>query len=92
MVDLSFHASGDDFLITAYSERGREWLVDYTNTIILEPEGNAGRPPVTVGKCWIETKSEFERLYARAAAVGSGLTVAMNLPGTTQNGTCEARQ
>jgi hypothetical protein len=26
-------------------------------------------------KYWIETKAEFERLYARAAAVGGGLTV-----------------
>jgi len=92
MVDLSFQASGNDFLITAYSERGRQWLVDCTNTITIEPEAGAGRPPVTVGKCWIETKAEFERLYARAAAVGSGFTVAMNPPGVAPNGACEARQ
>ncbi|HSV22125.1 MAG TPA: hypothetical protein VLJ17_03755 [Xanthobacteraceae bacterium] len=92
MVDLSFQASGNDFLITAYSERGRQWLVDYTNTITIEPEADAGRPPVTVGKCWIETKAEFERLYARAAAAGSGFTVAISPPVVASNSACEARQ
>jgi len=77
MVDLSFiYASEADFLITAYSERGQQWLVDSTNTISIESETNAGQPPIMVGKCWIETKAEFERLYARAA-VGGWLTVLM---------------
>jgi hypothetical protein len=77
MVDLSFiYASEADFLITAYSERGQQWLVDSTNTITIESETNAGQPPIMVGKCWIETKAEFERLYARAAVDG-WLTVLM---------------
>ena len=69
MVDLIFiYASETDFLITAYSERGQQWLVDSANTIIIESETNAGQPPIIVGKCWIESKAEFERLYAKAAA------------------------
>ena len=77
MVDLSFiYASEADFLITAYSERGQQWLVESTNTISIESETTAGQPPITVGKCWIETKAEFERLYARAT-VGGWLTVLM---------------
>ena len=81
MVDLSFiYASEADFLITAYSERGQQWLVDSTNTISIESETNAGQPPIMVGKCWIETKAEFERLYARAAG-GGWLTVLMKSAG-----------
>jgi len=76
MVDLIFiYTSEADFLITAYSERGQQWLVDSACTISIEPETNAGQPPIMVGRCWIETKAEFERLYARAAAVGGWLTV-----------------
>jgi hypothetical protein len=78
VVDLSFiYASEADFLVTAYSERGQQWLVDSTNTISIESETTAGQPPIMVGKCWIETQAEFERLFARAAAVGSWLTVLM---------------
>ena len=70
MVDLSFHAAGDDFLITAHSERGQRWLVECTSTISTESDRDG-----TVAKRWIETKAEFERLYAKAAAVNSGLTI-----------------
>jgi hypothetical protein len=78
VVDLIFmYASEGDFLITAYSERGQQWLVDSANTISMESETNAGQPPIMVGKCCIQSKAEFERLYARAAAVGGWLTVLM---------------
>jgi hypothetical protein len=80
MVDLIFiYASETDFLITAYSERGQQWLVDSANTIIIESETNAGQPPIIVGKCWIESKAEFERLYAKAAAGGGWLTVLIEI-------------
>jgi hypothetical protein len=76
MVDLIFNSASEvDFVITAYSERAQQWLVDSTCTISIESETNGCKPPIVVGKCWIETKAKFERLYARAAAVGSGLTV-----------------
>jgi len=87
MVDLSFHVLGDDFLITAHSERGQRWLVECTSTISIESDGEA-----TAAKCWIETEAEFERLYAKAAALGSGLTVARNPAGIAPDGAGEARQ
>ena len=51
MVDLIFiYASEADFLITAYSERGRQWLVDSTDAVSIELETNASQPPIVVGK------------------------------------------
>jgi len=83
MVDLSFLVLGDDSLIAAHSERGQRWLVECARTISIESEGEA--------KCWIETEADFERLYAKAAAVGSGLTVARSPVGMAPNGACAAR-
>jgi hypothetical protein len=50
-------------------------------TISTESETNGCNTPIVVGKCWIEGKAEFMRLYARAAAIGSGLTVLMKSAG-----------
>jgi hypothetical protein len=78
MVDLVFMSTSEaDFVIVAYSECGQQWLIESAYSISIESETTGCNTPMAVGKCWIETKAEFDRLYARAAAVGRGLTVLM---------------
>ena len=86
MSDLKFtYGWQGDFLITAYSERGLQWLAENANAINTELESGTDQP---VGKSWIETKGEFERLYAKAAA-GGELIVLMKSADEPGNSTAQ---
>jgi hypothetical protein len=66
MVDLTFRASGEDFVILAHTEVGESWLFDRIGFISTDRDGR--------GSVSIETRSALDDLQAKAVA--AGLTVA----------------